>query len=462
MTIDNDVPPTAARRPGASDVRHRRAATVRSLTSHGFLDEDQPLCAVFDLDTADDLISSLTDAYPAAVRPLHTVAAKSVAVPGILRHFAEAGLGCEVASPGELRIALAAGFSADRIIYDSPAKSWHELRTALGRGVSFNIDNFEELDRVDRLMADKGIRDGGVPPIGIRINPQSGAGSIEAMSTATAHSKFGIGLEDFRDRLIEACAARPWITQLHVHSGSQGLPLHHTAGDVARVVALAEDIERVVGDQQIVRIDVGGGLSVNFSSDETTPTFADHAAALHRTAPELFNGKYRMVTEFGRSLTAKAGFLIGRVEYVKEAGPRRIAVTHIGVQIATRTVFMPDSWPLRIEVFTADGEEKTGGQGMDRYDIAGPACFAGDVIATQRPLPEVQAGDLIVVPDTGGYYASNHFGYNSLTRPAVYATQMSSGHRTFRLARRAQTLEQVVRESGELVLRDVACADVSV
>lgn len=438
--------------PSRPSVLTRRRVVVRNVAARELLTDSAPACAVFDLDTADELITALHAAYPRSVRAMHTVAAKAVPLRAILKHFAGRGMGCEVASPGELALALDAGFVPDRIIYDSPAKTISDIAVAVQFGVPFNIDNFEELARVDRLAADRTT----LPSIGLRINPQSGAGAIEAMSTATPTSKFGIGLADAREQIIQAYIDRPWLTQIHVHSGSQGLALTHTALDVSLVVDLAEEIERRAGVQRIWRIDVGGGLSVNFTSDATTPTFADHCAALKAASPVLFTGKYQIITEFGRSLTAKAGTLLGRVEYVKQAGPRTIAVTHLGVHVAARTVFMPDAWPLRVEVYDQFGDPRLSEPDPDRlYDVAGPACFAGDLIATGRALPTVETGDIIAVPDTGGYYVSNHFSYNSLPRPAVYAAR---GEGVLTLVRRAQTISEVVAESGEAELRELTTA----
>src|SRR5699024_6364889 len=154
------------------------------------------------------------------------------------------------ASPGELELALEAGFAPEAIVFDSPAKTWTELRRAVDLGVSINIDNFDELARRDTILAERrpGPASAEVPGpdsaevprpasaevprpasarIGIRINPQSGTGAIGSLSTATETSKFGIGLGDpgARESLIEAYLARPWLNQIHVHSGSQGISL---------------------------------------------------------------------------------------------------------------------------------------------------------------------------------------------------------------------------------------------
>ncbi|BCW42653.1 diaminopimelate decarboxylase (plasmid) [Arthrobacter sp. StoSoilB3] len=430
--------------PSPDTLKARRHEIVGELALRGLITDEEPLCGVVDLDTVDELIGALRSAFPESTPTMHTVAAKAITLRPMLAYFARSGLGCEVASPGELGLAIAAGFAPERIIFDSPAKTRSEIVSSLRLGVSFNVDNFEELARVDELIAQA---EGPIPHIGVRINPQTGSGTIGAMSTATQTSKFGIGLTDHRDELIDAFASRPWLTQLHVHSGSQGLALEHTAQGVRLIVDLANEISERVGFDQVKRIDVGGGLSVNFASDEITPTFEDHRAALEYAVPELFSGRFMVITEFGRALTAKAGTLVTRVEYTKSTGGRPIAITHAGVQVATRTVFMPEHWPLRIEVFDAAGVARPGPESVQ--DIAGPACFSGDMLAVGRALPRVRSSDLIALPETGGYYFSSHFSYNALARPAVYAVFTDeAGARQWSVARHAQTVEQIIVEAG--------------
>lgn len=441
-----DAPPRAgAPLPSPEELLYRREQIVADVVRQGFIDDLHPLCGVIDLDTLDELMASLHAAYPADLPALHTIAAKAISLRPVLARFAAAGFGCEVASPGELELALAAGFPAERIVFDSPAKTPTEIARALELGVSFNVDNFEELARIDAAVARNG-RPRSV--IGVRVNPQTGAGTIDAMSTATSTSKFGIGLADHRDEIIDAFATRPWLTQLHVHSGSQGMSLEHAAEGVRLTTDLAADIDARAGSRQIQRIDVGGGLPVNFRSDDVTPTFADHRAALQAAAPRLFDGTYTVVTEFGRALTAKAGTVVARVEYTKVTGGRPIAITHAGVQVATRSIFAPEAWPLRVEVYDAHGRRRDDPPRVQ--DVAGPACFTGDMLAVGRELPPVHAGDLVAVPDTGGYYFSTHFSYNALPRPAVYTVGTDQhGDRRWSLARRAQTIEQIVAEAGE-------------
>ncbi|MGW3055770.1 diaminopimelate decarboxylase [Streptomyces goshikiensis] len=440
----------------AADAAARRDLAVRAAVEQGLVGgapDAEPLVCLLDVAGIRASAAELTAAFAAALPPgtpvLHAFAVKAAPLVPVLRLLAEAGLGCEVASPGELALARAAGVAPERMVLDSPAKTSRELREALALGIAVNADNRQELERIDALAG------AGPPasPIGIRVNPQTGAGTIDALSTATATSKFGVPLRDGGARawLVRACAERPWITRLHTHSGSQGVPLALIAEGVRELHALAEEINAAAGRRQIDTLDIGGGLPVNFASDERTPGYAQYVAELRAAAPALFDGSYGLVTEFGRSLLAKHGLVLARVEYTKSTGGRPIALTHAGVQLATRTVYAPAAWPLRILPYDAGGAPKPGAPAVPvvAQDIAGPACFAGDLLATARELPQLSPGDLIGVPDTGAYFFTAHYGYNSLPRPAVYGFRVGPrGEVRFGLARPAQSLAEIVAEAG--------------
>ncbi|GAA2054938.1 diaminopimelate decarboxylase [Catenulispora yoronensis] len=436
--------------------RVRRDRAVHAAVSQGLLDPDEtPVAAFVDVTGIAETARELRAAWPAELDVLHSFAAKANPLVPVLALLLEHGLGCEVSSPGELAQARAAGFPAGRTVLDSPAKSRRELVDALTSGIALNIDNFEELERVDRLIAD------GLPArrLGVRINPQVGIGSIEAMSTAGRTTKFGIALADpgNRDRLLRAYAARPWLRWVHVHVGSQGIPLELNADGVAEAVAFAQQVN-ALRPGQVEGVDIGGGLPVDFTGDEDTPTFADHVAVLRRAAPELFSGAFRVVTEYGRSILAKNGFIASRVEYTKYTGGRAIALTHAGAQVAARTVFAPDAWPLRVLAYDRHGLPS--GAELEVQDVAGPCCFAGDLLARERKLPKLGTEDVVVVPDTGAYYFSSPFQYNSLPMPPVFGFEIADGSDgadgsdtevvSFRVFRRAETLDELVARSGTL------------
>jgi diaminopimelate decarboxylase len=436
-------------RVGGQGRADRRDEAVRAAVEQGLLGPGTPIVGLLDVTGIREAASELRTAFDAVVAPgtpvLHAFAVKASPLVPVLRLLHREGIGAEVASPGELALARAAGIPPARTVLDSPAKTPAELREALALGIAVNADNPQELDRIDGLMRSATSRS----PIGIRVNPQVGGGSIEALSTATATSKFGVALRDegAREWVVRAYADRPWLTRLHAHTGSQGIPLSLMAQGVAETYALAEEINRRLGRRQIDTLDIGGGLPVNFGSDETTPTYAQYARLLGEAVPGLFSGRYGLVTEFGRSLLAKHGTVVARVEYAKSAGGRPVAVTHAGVQVATRTVYAPSAWPLRIAAYDGKGRPKEG-PGVVQ-DVAGPACFAGDLLAEGRTLPLLEQGDYAAALDTGAYYFAHHYAYNSLARPGIYGfAPDGSGGVSFATVREPQSVDEIVAESG--------------
>ncbi|MFE4539119.1 diaminopimelate decarboxylase [Streptomyces scopuliridis] len=457
--------------PGAAA---RRDLAVRAAVAQGLISEAEPVVALLDVAGIRSSAAALRTAFEEVTAPgtavLHAFAVKAAPLVAVVRLLGEEGIGAEVASPGELALARAAGVRPEHTVLDSPAKTTAELREALALGIAVNADNPQELARIDALV-ESGTGSGTGPgpgpgtgsgpgpapgavasPLGLRINAQVGGGSIGALSTATATSKFGIALRDEGARawVVQAYLDRPWLTRLHTHSGSQGVPLERMAEGVRTVYELAEEINTAAGRRQIDTLDIGGGLPVNFTSDEETPTYAEYARLLRETVPGLLDGRYGLVTEFGRSLLAKHGTVLTRVEYAKSAGGRPIAVTHAGAQVATRTVYDPASWPLRIVAYDAGGRPRTGP--AVAQDIAGPACFAGDLLAENRPVPLLEQGDLVAALDTGAYYFSHHYAYNSLARPGVFgfmaAPGAAGGGVRFATVRAAQTVAEIVTESG--------------
>ncbi|WP_019028189.1 hypothetical protein [Colwellia piezophila] len=421
---------------------NRKQNIIKTAINIQAINNDLTAIGVMDLDGLKKTVSDAYDAFPANF--FHTFAVKANALVKVLTPLREYGMGAEVASPGELLIALTAGFSSQNIIFDSPAKTIQDLTTCIKNGIALNIDNLQELERIDALMLEfpdsKSV-------IGFRVNPQIGAGKIGSTSTATATSKFGYALNDNNNRndLIAIYKKRPWLKSIHTHTGSQGCELTLMAHGINIITELAEEINAEIGSQQITRIDIGGGLPVNFSSEVIKPSFKDYADLLKAEVPLLFTGKYQVKTEFGRAIVAKNGVIITRVEYTKNSGGRHIATTHAGAQILTRTAFLPKSWPIRTTGYTAEGIEKTPqNSAVVTTDVAGPCCFAGDLICSNQQLPKLERNDYVMVHDTGGYYFTNHFDYNSLPRVAVYTVNGPDDELTMQCIRAQESLADVL------------------
>ena len=424
-------------------IRGDHSSLVLAAVKKGLLTDESPLVGFIDINGVKQTVAALKKAFPDHFE--HHFAVKANSMSAVLKLLREQGMRAEAASPGELHQATSAGFSGHEIVFDEPVKTRSIIRKVLSLGVTLHVDNFAELDRVKEFLSDNPQHG----EIGYRINPQVGSGSITAMSTAGMHSKFGVALDDEgnRERVIQDYVEHRWLNTVHAHVGSQGISFELAAAGINKIVALAQEVNQRAAEQRIVSIDIGGGLGVNFSSDEVTPTFKEYADYLKDKVPQLFSGEFRVKTEFGRTIIAKNGCMVSRVECTKVSGGRHVANIHAGAQVATRTVFMPEAWPLRLSAFDTNGEAKTGN--YVEQDIAGPCCFAGDVVAHRRDLPKLDNGDLVMLHDTGGYYFSNHFYYNSIPAPAVYGYDFNdNGEIQLQTYRQQQTLEDVMTTIG--------------
>ncbi len=328
-----------------------------------------------DLERLDARVDELIDAFPADT--LHAVAIKANPLIRILERLVRRGVGLEAASWEEVRCALAAGCPPDRIVFDSPAKTPDELEQALAYGVLINADSAEELARIEQL--------GPRGRIGLRVNPQVGEGRIAATSTVGRTSKFGVPL-DQAPALVERF---PFVTGLHVHTGSQGVGL-----DLIEKAARA--VAEVAGSLGLTWLDVGGGIPVRYTdADPEPPSYADWGRALQLPLP--------LITEAGRSVLAGSGFALSRIEAVKTVDGVPTLVVHLGADLLLRRVYRADQWDHTFVVLDPDGVPRTGTQPTH---IAGPLCFSGDMLARERALAPAQPGDLLLIRDTGAYTVS--------------------------------------------------------
>ncbi|KDO35443.1 hypothetical protein SPRG_00291 [Saprolegnia parasitica CBS 223.65] len=395
------------------------ASIVQRVVQHGYVDATNPVVDLFDMEMFLGRLHELRDAFPPFWT--HALAIKANPLAGILRHAQPLGFGLETASYAEAMHALRLGFSPDKIIIDSPCKTASELDAVLSLGCYVNLDNVAEIEHVDRLLREKTTTTA-APKIGLRINPVVGGGTIAASSTATATSKFGlIWTPETSDRLLSLYKAHHWLQGVHVHVGSQGCALALLVAGAKRAVAFASFINDALGRRQIDVIDIGGGVPTSYDGLKAEPVaYATYASLLRADVPELFSGEYRVISEFGRSVFAKPGVTLSRVEAVKDWQGHKVAILHCGANQFLRSVYLPTTWPMVYSVFAGDGSIKHNVPFVAQ-DLAGPLCFSGDVVARQVRLPQVAAGDYVVLHDTGAYTMAMYSKFNSIPAPATLA-----------------------------------------
>jgi len=274
--------------------------------------------------------------------------------------------------------------------------------------------------------------------VGVRVNPLLGSGAIETLSVSNARSKFGMPLPDVetRERLVGYFVKYSWLRGLHVHVGSQGCGMVMLAAGATYVVDLADEIDDRCGAKRISTIDIGGGLPSNYGSESMGGfSFSDYVAALRKGCPRLFDTKRRVVTEFGRAIQSKIGWVAAEIEYVKNVPnvankadfPQKTLVTHAGADLFMRTCYSPESFPVRIEAFRCDRGSSpcvfaAKDEAVLKYDIAGPLCFGGDKIGLGIELSQhLKEGDFVVVLDSGANCLSLWSHHCSRVPPPVFA-----------------------------------------
>ncbi len=354
-------------------------------------------------------------------------ASKAFPCTAVLSLFAEEGLWCDVASGGELHLALGAGFPSERILMHGNAKSEAELAFALERQIGLIvIDNFDEIDRLAHLLdaVHSAHAPNGPPahaPVGtgshatrssqdvlIRATPDVRGDTHEKISTGQADSKFGFSMADLPAAIerVRAVAGLE-LRGVHAHIGSQLLELDPFRREVA---ALARIGESAGG---FSTYDLGGGLGVAYTEAQRPPEIDAWVGALLGAARAASIGPdTRILVEPGRALTANAGVTLYTVESVK-----RNVSTWVAVDGGMSDNLRPMLYGATYEAHLADRFGDTAEAAP--CVLAGKHCESGDVIAREVLLADPRPGDIVLTPATGAYGFAMASNYNGVPRPPV-------------------------------------------
>jgi diaminopimelate decarboxylase len=338
-------------------------------------------------------------------------ASKAFPCTAVLGLFAREGLWCDVASGGELHLALNAGFAPERIVMHGNAKSEEELRMALERGVGLIVlDNFDEIERISSLVAERdgpaGTDRDGDQGVLVRVTPDVRGDTHEKISTGQADSKFGFGMADAGEAIARASAAEGLSLEgVHAHIGSQLLALEPFEREAAELARL--------GDFAVW--DVGGGLGVRYTESQPEPPSIEQYVGTVVAAARAHDphGRRRLLIEPGRALCANAGVTLYTVQSVKQNVSRWVAVDG-GMSDNLR----PMLYGAAYEAHVADRLA-----GADACMLAGKHCESGDVIVREALLDDPRPGDVIVTPVTGAYGFAMANNYNGVPRaPVVFCS----------------------------------------
>jgi len=310
------------------------------------------------------------------------------------------GSGFDIVSGGELARVLAAGATGADLVFSGVGKSRTELRDALLAGVGcINVESAPELNRLAGLAAELGIE----APVAFRINPDVDPGTHPYISTGLEQNKFGIPMRE-APALYREAAALPFIRVKGIacHIGSQLTDLSPIADTVARVLALASEIEAM--GIALEHLDLGGGLGIRYK-DEQPPAHADYVRVL-----SAIPDRYEIHIEPGRSIVGDAGVLLTTVEYLKQTPARHFAICDAAMTELIRPALY-EAWH-GVELLEAPGESGVAAT----YDLVGPVCESADFLAHEREL-SLSAGARLALMNAGAYGFVMASNYNTRPRP---------------------------------------------
>ena len=333
-------------------------------------------------------------------------AAKANTNLSVLKIMQSEGAYLDTVSPGEVFMGLSSGFSPDRILFTGTSVRNDELRMLAGANITLNVDSQSELERLLKIT---------VPPIiSIRVNPEIGAGHHNHCITAGSESKFGLWEEDAVKAYSTAKKARVERFGIHMHIGSGILNVGPFILAVEKLLNIAKRVHDELGIE-FEFIDVGGGFGIPYKPEDNDFDLAEFStkvvAQFKNRVKEYGLGKPFLCIEPGRYMVCDASVLLTNVNTIKVTPSRK----YVGVDAGFNTLLRPTMYGSYHSILVTN---KLGKAEKETYDVVGPICESGDILAKERALPMIEEGDLLAVLNAGAYGFSMSSQYNSRPRPA--------------------------------------------
>ena len=340
----------------------------------------------------------------------------------ILNLIKKYNFGAEVVSAGELFKSLKAGFDPTSVIFDGPGKTEFDLKYAITQQIkSINVENLEEIAFINEYSLNKGL----ITNIGIRINPDIDAKTLDKITTGKSGGKFGVSVDQIDFESIAKFKGVK-LTTLSEHIGSQITDHNQLIRSYQKLISLADKINTSL--KTIQTLDFGGGFGVIDHSDKKL-NFRDWQNDLN----QLLDGKsYNIIFEPGRYVVADSGELYTKVLYIKKSGNKKIIITDSSFSEYLRPALYDITPPIKV---------LNESQNLETYDIAGGICESTDYLAKDVQIPRVKQGDFIKLMNVGAYGSSMSSTYNSRPRPL----EILRNKEEYRVIRSRDTLEDLCK-----------------
>ena len=330
----------------------------------------------------------------------------------ILRLMHDLGAGADLVSAGEMRRALAAGFSPTSLVFSGVGKTAAELEETVAAGIGqVNVESLEELKHLGAVAA----RLDRLTHVGIRVNPDVTTDTHPYISTSHGGIKFGVP-HDQVGAAADYIRQHPYLclTAVAMHLGSQLLDPAPYAEALGKLVKLVKEL-RAAGTTTLESLDIGGGLGIRYQPDAGPGL--DPTALAKVVAPLAVQAGLPVTMEPGRFLVGSAGVLLTEVLYRKHAGGRDFLI----VDAAMNDLLRPSLYKAHHDIV----ELVPAGRPVATVDVVGPICETGDFLALERPLPRVEPGERLAVLCAGAYGFAMSSNYN--TRGRVVEVMVDGG-----------------------------------
>ena len=367
---------------------------------------DTPLYVISEKRIRDNynrLYNTISSKYP-RVRVYY--ACKANTNLAVLKALKTEGAYLDAVSPGEVFMGLNSGYTPDHILFTGTSVRTDELRFIADAGITVNIDSQSELDRLLKIA---------VPPkISIRVNPEVVAGHHDHCITAGPQTKFGLWEEDALKAYATAKKARVEHFGIHMHIGSGILTLDPYIQAVEKLLSIAKRVHDEL-DIAFEFIDLGGGFGVPYKPTDNAldlSEFTSKVISLFKSKVNEYHlGNPFLHVEPGRYLVCDAGILLTTVNTIKVTPHRKF----IGVDAGFNTLMRPAMYGSYHPVLISN---KLNNKITETFDVVGPICESGDVLAKNHELPLAAEGDILAILNAGAYGFSMSSQYNSRPRAA--------------------------------------------
>ncbi len=358
----------------------------------------------------------------------------------LLKILAEEGAGADVVSAGELLVALAAGFTPEKITFDGTGKTDAEIELALKANIhAFNVESLEELSVINGIAEKFGLR----AKVSIRVNPDVDAKSHPYISTGLKENKFGIDMENAREAFIYASKQPALeVVGIHVHIGSQITSLDPFIKAARSTVKFVNSL-RVKSGIILEHLNFGGGQGIHYRNvvrhpllpkdelgeeGEYVPSLSEFVGAV---LPILDQTGLKIIFEPGRAIVANACALLATVLYTKANSKKKFVIADTGMTELIR--------PCLYEAYHQVAPLELTAGATQKVDIVGPICETSDFLAQSREMPTLKRGDSIAILCAGAYGYTLASNYNLRPRAAEILVDGAE----YRLIRERERVEDV-------------------